>query len=290
MKPDAFRPRKVSVVVATYNRADYLRLSLACLLAQDYGSAMQIVVADDGSTDKTADVLEGAREASANIPILHCWHEHAQYRRARTLNGGVLMSDGDLLVFLDSDCLPARNLVSVYAAHAAEGCFYLGGVYGLSQPFSQGTLADGAAANVETVLARAADRDNQVPGASRRVWGRYWKSRLYVRLNLRKPKIWGGNLAVNRHVFEQVNGFDENFVGHGQEDSDLRDRLFRGGFSPICLHTKACAYHLWHPVDLKARQEALGDGNNRPYYRRPRVDVVCRNGLRKLSVPGAGPH
>jgi len=282
MKPEAFRPRKVSTIVATYNRADYLRLSLACLLAQDYGSAMQIVVADDGSTDGTADLVARAREASGNVPILHYRHEHARYRRARTLNSATLMSDGDLLIFLDSDCLPARNLVSVYAAHAATGSFYLGGVCALSQPFSQGILADGAAANAEDILAGAADRDNQVPGASRRVWGRYWKSRLYVRLRLRKPKIWGGNFAVNRHVFEQVNGFDENFVGYGQEDSDLRDRLFKGGFRPVCLHTKARAYHLWHPIDVAAREEASGEGNNRPYYRRPHVEVVCANGLRKL--------
>jgi len=51
----------ISAVVATYNRADYLRISLACLAAQDYAGAWQIIVADDGSTDHTPDVISKAR-------------------------------------------------------------------------------------------------------------------------------------------------------------------------------------------------------------------------------------
>ena len=70
----------VSVIVATYNRADYLRINLACLAAQDYAGEWQIIVADDGSTDHTADVISEARSANSHLEIQH-WTMIA-YRRA----------------------------------------------------------------------------------------------------------------------------------------------------------------------------------------------------------------
>ena len=132
----------ISAVVATYNRADYLRISLACLSAQDYDGKWQIIVADDGSTDHTPDVISEARSAAEGLEILHCWHEHQNYRRAFILNEGSRMANGELLIFLDSDCISARNLLATYAAHYATDSFYLGGVYYLSQPLSEIVLND----------------------------------------------------------------------------------------------------------------------------------------------------
>jgi len=47
---------RVSVLVPTYNRADYIGATLASLLAQSH-PAEEIVVVDDGSTDSTASVV-----------------------------------------------------------------------------------------------------------------------------------------------------------------------------------------------------------------------------------------
>ena len=40
------------------------------------------------------------------------------------------------------------------------------------------------------------------------------------------------NFAMDRGLFEALNGFDERFVGWGYEDSDLRDRAMRLGRVP----------------------------------------------------------
>jgi len=272
----------ISAIVATYNRADYLRLSLASLLRQDYPGPYEVVVADDGSTDHTGQVISEAR-AAGRVPVLHYRQEHQGYRRARVLNGGSRLARGEVLVFLDSDCLPALDLLSQYAAHAAPGTFCLGGVYALSRQFSLSVLRLSECPDPAQVLALAARPGNQRAGASARVRRRYWKSRLYAALRFGRPKIWGGNFAIDRELFERVNGFDQNYVGYGQEDSDLRNRLLKGGYRPVCLHTLARSYHLWHEPDIEARRQAMGSGNNRPYYERRNVEVVCRNGLRQLQ-------
>jgi len=272
----------ISAVVATYNRADYLRINLACLSAQDYGGDWQIIVADDGSTDNTADVIAAARSVSRELEIRHCWHEHRNYRRAFILNEGSRLADGDILVFLDSDCIPAPNLLSTYAAHFVPDAFYLGGVYYLNQQLSETVLQDHQSFSQQNFWSRAAQSKNLKKGSAKRNFKRYWKSRLYIALKFRKPKIWGGNCAVNHDVFKKINGYDENYAGYNKSDSDLRNRLVKGSYHAIPLQTKARAYHLYHPVQKWRTVPQIIDQTEHPYFKWPDPDVVCKNGLRKL--------
>jgi len=48
----------ISVIVSTWNRASFLADVLESLKNQDYGGTMQVIVCNDGSTDKTSDILE----------------------------------------------------------------------------------------------------------------------------------------------------------------------------------------------------------------------------------------
>ncbi len=272
----------VSVIIATYNRAAYLRLCLAALAAQDYRGSWEIVVADDGSTDETPQVIAEATKRRPDVPIAHCWREHKLSHKTAIVNEGARRSSGGLLVFLDSDSVPATDLLSVYAAHAAPKSFCLGGTLPLSREFSERALAAGPALGIGEFLSQAASPPNQGERAMQKLRARHWKSRVAILFGVGKPKIRGSNFAASRDAFEGVNGFDEDFVGYGQDDSDLRDRLLMAGCRPVCLYLKALAYHLWHPDDLQARREALGDGSNRAYYRRRVPEAVCRNGLRKL--------
>jgi glycosyltransferase involved in cell wall biosynthesis len=272
----------ISAVVATYNRADYLRISLACLSAQDYQGDWQIIVADDGSTDHTADVISKARSNRTGLEIQHCWHEHRDYRRAFILNEGSRRAGGDILLFLDSDCIPAPNLLSTYAANFTPDSFYLGGVYYLNQQLSETMLDNRISFSQPEFWAAAAQSQNLKKGSARRNFKRYWKSKIYIALNFRKPKIWGGNCAVNRDAFEQINGYDENYAGYNKSDSDLRNRLVKGSYRAVPLQTKARTYHLYHQVQNWRTAPQIIDQSEHPYFKFPDPDVVCKNGLRKL--------
>lgn len=272
----------LSVVVATYNRADYLRISLACLLAQDYKGEREIIVADDGSSDHTKEVIADARSRAGNLEIQHCWREDKGYRRAYILNEASRMAGGDILIFVDSDCIPEENMLSVYASQAAPDAFYLGGVYYLTQRLSQDMLKKNTSFNPQEFWEKARLRGNKKKATRKRNFKRYWESRLYNAFKVKKPKIWGGNCAINRDTFEYINGYDENYSLFSKSDSDIRNRLVKGSFLAVPLQTIARAYHLWHSGPKWRKRPDIYDRSKHPYFTSPDPDVVCKNGLRKL--------
>ena len=81
-------PPSVSVLVNTWNRADFLRNCLQGYLRQTVRN-FEIVVADDGSEDHTPEVVETFRRSSG-IPIDYVRHERDGHRRTVILNKGIV--------------------------------------------------------------------------------------------------------------------------------------------------------------------------------------------------------
>lgn len=86
----------VSVIIPTYNRMDFLVQAIDSVLEQTH-SDYEVLVADDGSTDGTADRL--LRYGS---PVRHLRLEHAG-RPSATRNRALAVARGDLVAFLDDD-------------------------------------------------------------------------------------------------------------------------------------------------------------------------------------------
>jgi glycosyltransferase involved in cell wall biosynthesis len=87
----------VSIVIASFNSAEYLRATIGSCLAQTV-SAKEIILIDDGSTDSTPGIC---REFADRITFLRI--ENGGVSAAR--NKGASMASGDWLLFLDSDDL-----------------------------------------------------------------------------------------------------------------------------------------------------------------------------------------
>ena len=88
---------KVSVIVSTFNKVEWLEKVLWGYTRQDFRD-FELVIADDGSTEETRDLILGfARES--DFSIRHIWHPDEGYRRSLVLNAAVLASNGDYLVF-----------------------------------------------------------------------------------------------------------------------------------------------------------------------------------------------
>ena len=104
---------RVSVVIPTYNRADFVREAIASVLRQDY-PAIELIVVDDGSCDGTAAVVRGFEPA-----VLYVWQDVWQENRgvSAARNRGVAASSGDLIAFLDSDDLWLPRKVSAQVAY-----------------------------------------------------------------------------------------------------------------------------------------------------------------------------
>ena len=90
----------VSVIMPAYNAEKYIADSIRSVIAQTY-SNWELIVVDDGSTDRTAAVVQ--EFVSRDSRIKYIYQENGRLGKAR--NTGIANSSGPLIAFLDSDDL-----------------------------------------------------------------------------------------------------------------------------------------------------------------------------------------
>ncbi len=91
---------KISVIIPAYNMEEFISACLDSLLHQTIDfSAMQIIVIDDESTDRTPEILRSYSEKYANIEVLR--KQNAGVSAAR--NDGIRRAKGKYIMYLDAD-------------------------------------------------------------------------------------------------------------------------------------------------------------------------------------------
>jgi hypothetical protein len=60
------------------------------------------------------------------------------------------------------------------------------------------------------------------------------------------PKFRGGAAGINREDYEKINGYDENYIGWGNEDDDVGQRLYRIGVQGKNISREDFPIHLYH--------------------------------------------
>ena len=112
----ADRTPRIAVVLPVYNGERYVAEAIQSVLTQTF-TDFELVVVDDGSTDRTAAILEGFRDPRLRVIRL------PQNRGMVTaLNTGIRESQSDLIARMDADdiCVPQRfeRQVAFLDAHA----------------------------------------------------------------------------------------------------------------------------------------------------------------------------
>jgi glycosyltransferase involved in cell wall biosynthesis len=206
--------RAVSVVVPARNAERTLGECLAALEGQSPpGLAREIIVVDDGSTDRTADV-------AARCPRVVVVRQ-ANQGPAAARNAGARRATGDVLLFTDADCVPTPDWVAEMTA----------------------PLEDPA-----VVAVKGAYRTRQVGLVAR--FAQIEFEERYARLALRPTTdfVDSYSAAIRAEAFWAVGGFDATFPDPNNEDVDLSYRLARAG-RPMVFNPRAIVYHR-HPDRL----------------------------------------
>ncbi|HLH53215.1 MAG TPA: glycosyltransferase [Verrucomicrobiae bacterium] len=242
----------LGLVINTWNQADYLGRVLKAVAAQT-SLPQEVLLADDGSQDSTADVFKRFTESSA-IPCIHVRQEHQGFRRSRILNQAIARATSQYLVFLDGDTVPHPQFISDHRQLACANAFVQGHRALLKQRAS--AWFGSGAFNTERRRALWSGQMQGLKHAYR--WPRPLKRR---RFDLRGVR--GCNLAIWREHLLQVNGYNEAFVGWGREDSELAVRLINCGIHRLDVRGWAVCFHLWHPpasrTSLSSNDALLAD-------------------------------
>ena len=261
---------KVSVITTTYNSPLFLKKVLDGFLLQKE-APHDFIIADDGSETDTAQVIKSFSEV-APFPVLHIWQEHKGFRAARIRNKALNQSSGDYIILLDGDCVVNSSFISDHLSMSEEGYFIQGKRILVKKNASAGFTP--AHANSFVSLVKFA------------LTGKISNIHHLIRLPFLPPvknrslnNIKSCNMSFFKKDLLAVNGFNEDFVGWGNEDSELVCRFFKYGLTKKVHHFMSLCFHLWHPankiVSEKNRQLLSDSIASKEYY--------CRNGLIKGS-------
>ncbi len=96
---------KVSVVVPVYNAEQFISATIENLLSQTL-SDIEIILVNDGSTDKSGEICDSYAKTHPNIKVIH--QENGGVCKAR--NAGIAISTGEYVGFCDADDIPDNDL------------------------------------------------------------------------------------------------------------------------------------------------------------------------------------
>ncbi|WP_291236072.1 glycosyltransferase family 2 protein [Frisingicoccus sp.] len=102
--------KKISIIVPAYNIEDYLGRCLDSLLAQSYQN-LEIIVVDDGSADRTAEILDAYAIKDSRIIAVHQQNQGVSAAR----NHGLDLATGDYIGFTDGDDLVEPDMFAFLA-------------------------------------------------------------------------------------------------------------------------------------------------------------------------------
>lgn len=218
----------VAVVILNYNGKSYLETFLPTVMSSSY-EHVEIIVADNGSTDQSLDFME------ANYPEVRLIDLQENYGFAEGYNRALQQVEADYFVLLNSDVAvspgwitPIIDLMEKDKAIAAcqpkirayeqRDYFEYAGASGgwldfLGYPFCRGRIFN-------TIEVDSGQYDD--------VQEIFWAS--------------GAAMFIRSRLFEQIGGFDGDYFAHAEE-IDLCWRLKRAGYR-IMVQPRSVVYHV----------------------------------------------
>jgi len=237
----------ISILLATYNWPQALKLCLESLATQTDRS-FEIIIADDGSTDSTKQVIEQFK-ISSSIAIEHLWQEDQGFRKTIILNRAIAAAQGDYLVFLDGDCIVQPDFVARHQALAQKGYLVTGSRILLNEKLTQELINW-----PRWDFHRFSDRllGERLSGGINKYWplkiklgNGSWRD--YKKFVWRRIK--GCNMACWKADAEAIHGFDETMTGWGHEDADFVFRLQRHHIIRKSGSWATEVLHLFHKIN-----------------------------------------
>ena len=199
---DMGRRLRVSVVIPAYNRSSLLAKTLDSLAAQEPDSpGFDVHVADDGSEEVIRSVVHSVED----LDVHYHRRESDSFGAGQARNLASAAAQGDVVVFLDSDCLVKEDFILGHASWHTSG---------------QKTVLIGGRSHAvmgsEDALADYRKR------LRRRTAGLQHGSEIF-------RSFVTAHVSLPLALFREIGGVDERFHRWGGEDTELGWRLWNAG-------------------------------------------------------------
>ncbi len=232
----------VSVIIPVYNRANVIGGCLDSLMEQSYPSEkIEIIIADDGSTDHIKDVAH-------KYPVKLVRQPHTGMPAARNL--GIKHASGEIIVFFDDDTIVdkdwIKSAVEVYAKYDN-----VGGVTGKIKDVPLQKIKKGIFGKIMKVYAKvfgisgffvALDGIGEVLPTGFTVTNFH-----EVEKECKVEILSGCNMSFHKKAMEEVGLFDNEYIAY-YDDHDYSCRVSKKGYN-LYATPKALVDHLVTPVN-----------------------------------------
>jgi len=223
-----------SVIIPVYNRPKEIDELLDSLTKQDFPNAFEVLIIEDGSTEKSKYIVEKYKTA---LDLKYYFKENTGAGASR--NFGMQQAAGNYFIILDSDVLvPEQYLSEVAKALKENYTDAFGGPDAAHHSFT--ALQKAINFSMTSVLTTGGIR-----GKKKGV-GKF------------QPRSF--NLGLSQTAFNKTNGFSKLKVG---EDIDLTFRLWENGFETQLIEN-AFVYHKRRSTIKQFFNQTFAFGTARP--------------------------
>lgn len=262
---------QISLIIPVYKNITFLDMIIESLKKQSYKNFELIITEDAENIEMRKFICEKKKEV--NFDLIHISQEDRGFRKNKALNNALKIAKGDLLIFVDGDCILHYKFIEEYKKAYNEGDCFIGRRQELGINFTKKII--------ELRKVKFSIFDIIFSDSNRKEF----RESIYL-LGLKrkseKLSLLGSNYGVKKEILIKINGFDEDYTGYGWEDCDLEWRLRKVGAKFISMKGRAIQYHMWHPENMN---EGIEGENNRELFNK-KIEInnyICKNGLEKLE-------
>ena len=226
-----------SLIICTYNWPKALSLVINSALDQS-AQPNEIIVADDGSDHKTAQII-GKFSELTTIPIIHSWQEDDGCRIPHSRNKAIAKSNYEYIIMIDGDTVLHKDFIKDHLRFSKQGIYIQGSRVLLQEKFTNNLLRFELFTSPEFYKKDSKNKLNmlRLPLLS-------WLISFFKSQNINR--IRGCNYSLYKEDIIKVNGFNEGITSWGREDSEFVQRLFNIGLKKQYLKFSGIQYHLYH--------------------------------------------
>lgn len=183
----------VSIIIPTYNEEEDIRKCLRAIGRLHYKN-IDVVVVDDGSTDKTVEVVKGFESKFPLKLKRHSWNRGVAAAR----NTGIKSSEGEIIIILNADVLLPEDFIDRILPHYEQGADFV--------------VCDSKVLNDSAVI----------PAYLQALHELIYRGRIDL--------VWSEGFSCKKRIIAEVGYFDEQFIGASGEDAAIGfklDKLFK---------------------------------------------------------------